>query len=99
VKRTDPFRLLVLAVATLAASMLWMPAVAAVLSPQPLNFDPFLVVGRVWWSVQLFCSVLTVALTVVAVMRGDFISIFGFASALSVFFGAPVLFIVLPRVL
>jgi hypothetical protein len=77
--------------------MLWMPTVAAILFPQPLAVDPFLLMGRVWWSIQLLCSVLTFALTAVAVMRCDFVSIFGFASALSVFFGAPILLMAISR--
>ena len=71
--------------------MLWIPVVAAIVSRQPLTVDPFLLAGKAWWSIQLLCSVLTIALTAVAVMRRDFVSIFGFASALSVFFGIPIL--------
>ena len=92
-KGVRPFRLAMLTVATLAAAMLWMPMVLAISFPHPLAADPFLFmgVGRVWWSVQALCSLLTFALTAVAVMRRDFISIFGFASALIVFFGTPIL--------
>ena len=97
-KRIRPFRLVVLVVATLSAGMLWAPAVAAIVLSPLLLVDPYLLMGRIWWSIQLLCSVLTFALTAVAVMRRDFVSIFGFASVLSVYFGAQIFLMAIVRV-
>ena len=93
-KAIRPLRLGLLMAATCAAGMLWLPLLVGVALGGPILISDL---GRVWWSIQLLCSILTLALTAVAVMRCDFLSIYGFAASLSVYFGAPILWLVISQ--